>query len=362
MTIMSSYEAAIASGDIEDDPKQRQIIIIMDDLAKTVGHPRKFFLNWRRPRAVKGLYLFGPVGTGKTYLMDLFYEQLDTRRKVRFHFHQFMQQIDLQLRLLQGHKNPLQIIAANLAKTTHLLCFDEFLVQDMAHAMILAELLKALFANGIILVATSNTRPDDLYANGVQRARFLPAIALIKAECTVLELTNKRDYRLGRASKMETWLFPLNEVTTTCFTSQFIALEPENESLGWLSIQNREIPFIKCGKRAVWFDFKVICNMPRSQLDYLEIADRFATLFISDIPILGENDIVFTILFVHLIDVTYDRGIRLVVSAQVPLAQLYRGGEMSDDFKRAASRLEEMQSDDYLRRHERRTVQSLSNL
>ncbi|KTC94391.1 cell division protein ZapE [Legionella erythra] len=359
MTILARYDAAIARGDIENDPLQRPIIRVMDELAAALGQPKKSFFSWRRTQGIKGIYLYGSVGVGKTFLMDLLFEEVKIREKIRFHFHHFMQQIDAQLRRLQGQKDPLQVIAKNLAKTTRLLCFDEFLVHDVAHAMILAELLKALFANGIVLVATSNIKPDDLYLNGVQRARFLPAIALIKSHCQILALNQPRDYRVGRDIQLETFFYPLNESTKNRFSTQFALMEPASRSAGTVTVQNREIPYIRCGEEAIWFDFKVICNLPRSQLDYLELVDRFSNFFVSDMPQLHERDTVYAILFVHFIDVLYDRGIRLILSAEVPLTELYLKGEMSQAFKRTLSRLQEMQSQDYLRRPPRRAVHHL---
>lgn len=359
MTISARYDALIARGEIENDPLQRPIIAVMDELADALGQPKKSFLSWRRTKGINGIYLYGSVGVGKTFLMDLLFEEVNIREKIRFHFHHFMQQIDAQLRRLQGQKDPLQVIAKNLAKTTRLLCFDEFLVHDVAHAMILAELLKALFANGIVLVATSNIKPDDLYLNGVQRARFLPAIALIKSHCQVLALNQPRDYRVGRDIQLETFFYPLNESTQSRFSAQFALMEPASRPAGTLTVQNREIPYIRCGEEAIWFDFKVICNLPRSQLDYLELVDRFSSFFVSGMPQLHERDTVYAILFVHFIDVLYDRGARLILSAEVPLTELYLKGEMSQAFRRTLSRLQEMQSQDYLSRPPRRAVHHL---
>ena len=362
MTLISHYDAAIASGDIQDDLRQRQVLLSMQRLAEELQMPKRSWFHRRHKQQVLGLYIHGPVGVGKSYLMDLFYQQINERKKARFHFHHFMQQIDMQLRRLQGQKDPLWHIAADFSKRTRLLCFDEFLVHDVAYAMILAELLQAFFARGVILVATSNTCPDDLYLNGVQRARFLPAIALIKSHCEVISLGYKRDYRLGRERLVEAYLYPLGSATEERLTDQFDLLEQNSVSCGNLMVQNREIPFIKCGERAIWFDFKVICNLPRSQLDYLEIADRFDTIFVSDIPALTANDTVYAILLVHFVDVMYDRGIRLIISAATPLQQLYVQGEVLDSFKRTLSRLQEMQSADYARRHPRRQVQNWVNI
>ncbi|WED43179.1 cell division protein ZapE [Legionella cardiaca] len=361
MRLVQQYEAAIESGDIEDDVLQRTVLESMQRLADDLQLPRRSWLNWlqKLPQPI-GLYLYGPVGVGKTYLMDLFYQYVDESQKARIHFHHFMQQIDGQLRQLQGQKDPLRRIASELAKTIRLLCFDEFLVQDVAHAMILAELLQALFSEGVIIVITSNTPPDELYLNGVHRERFLPAIALIKTHCEVISLGEKRDYRLGRESLHTAYLHPLNLATETSLVEQFAVIAKKTENEGTLIVQNRSIPYIKCSERAIWFDFKVICNLPRSQLDYLEIADRFDTVFVSNIPALTENDTIYAILLIHFIDVMYDRGIHVVISAAVPVEQLYVQGEMSHEFKRTLSRLQEMQSVDYLRRHPKRKVQNLA--
>ncbi|MDP1603673.1 MAG: cell division protein ZapE [Legionella sp.] len=361
MNLIAQYDNAVARGDIVEDALQRQLLSPLETLSEALQAPRKQWFNWGKKSPVTGVYLYGPVGVGKTFLMDLFYDDVAITQKKRFHFHHFMQQIDAQLRRLQGQKNPLKRIAMDFAKSTQLLCFDEFMVEDVAHAMILAELLQALFDNGVALVATSNTRPDDLYLKGLHRERFIPAITAIKSHCQVVSLGDKRDYRLGRPLKLDTYIFPLGNNADQQLASQFEAIAPRADSSGVLTIQNREIPYLKRAENAIWFDFKVICNLPRSQLDYLEIAEKFDTIFISDIPALSENDTIFALLLVNFIDVMYDRGIRLILSAAVPIDELYKKGEMSQDFKRTYSRLQEMQSTDYLQRHPRRDVQNLEN-
>lgn len=359
MTLNNVYDNAIARGDIENDLAQRQILIPMQRLLDQLVKRRRFSLRWHHRQPVKGLYIHGAVGGGKTFLMDLFFAQVPIQEKRRFHFHQFMQQVDARLRRLQGAPNPLLRIADELAKKARVLCLDEFLVNDIADAMILGELLNALFERGVVIVSTSNTPPDDLYRNGIQRARFLPAIKAIKAHCEVLSLSEKRDYRLGRQINLETWLFPLTEQNYNKMVKQFSLLEEEYQCESVISIQSRDIPYVRCGKRSVWFEFKVICNVPRSQLDYLEIARRFDTVFVSDIPVLQERDTVFAILLMHFVDVMYDSGIRLVFSAAIPLDQLTINGEIAQSFKRTISRLQEMQSADYLTRHLRRVEQSM---
>ena len=359
MTLLDKYDAAAACAEINNDPSQRHVITHMQRVADELAASSPSWFNCWRKKPVTGLYLHGPVGVGKTYLGDLFYQNVVEPRKSRFHFHHFMQQVDAQLRRLQGQKDPLRRIAANIAKTTRLLCFDEFMVHDVADAMILAELLQALFAHDVVLVATSNTPPDELYSQGVQRERFLPAIALIKQHCQVLTLAAHPDYRLGRAPQRQAYLYPLDKAAQNVLIEQFAAIAPDVQEGIDLCVQNRLIPCVKCSERAVWFKFDIICNLPRSQLDYIEIADRFETVFVSDIPILTVNDTVRIILLIHFIDVMYDRGIRLVISAAVAVEQLYLKGEMYTVFQRTLSRLAEMQSEDYSRRHQRRQLQSL---
>lgn len=357
MSLMQHYEAAIHRGEINDDPLQREILEQMERLAADL---HKINSSWCLPwckQQIKGLYIYGPVGAGKTYLVDLFYQHIDESKKARFHFHHFMQQVDAQLRQLQGQKNPLQIIAKKLAKSVRVLCFDEFLVHDVAYAMILAELLQAVIAQGVILVISSNTPPDDLYLNGVHRARFLPAITAIKNNCDVLNLNEQRDYRVGREPLLDAYLYPLNEHTQQAMERQFTFLAPEFKESGVIRIQNRDIPYLKCADKSIWFAFDVLCNLPRSQLDYLEIADKFDTIFVSGIPVLTEGHTLQTIMLIHFIDVMYDRGINIIISAAVPVEELYVKGEMAEPFKRTLSRLTEMQSIDYLARHPKREVQ-----
>lgn len=358
MTLLTHYEAAIQRGEITDDPLQKEVLVSMQRLVDELRKPKPYCFQPKK--LIKGLYIYGPVGVGKTYLVDLFYQHAGERKKARFHFHHFMQQIDIQLRKLQGQKDPLRHIAKNLAKTTRLLCFDEFLVHDVAYAMILAELLQALMQHGVILVISSNTHPDDLYLNGVHRDRFLPAIALIKKNCDLLHLNEKRDYRMGRTPLLEAYLFPLNVHSEQAMKHQFDLLVHNAEENGVIRVQNRDIPYLKCGSKSIWFAFDVLCNLPRSQLDYLEIAERFDTIFVSGIPALTEKHTAQTIMFIHFIDVMYDRGIKIVISAAVPVEELYVKGEMKDTFKRTLSRLVEMQSVDYLSRHPRRMVQDMA--
>ncbi|TAL64789.1 MAG: cell division protein ZapE, partial [Legionella sp.] len=340
MNLVQQYDAAIARGEINDDPLQRELLSPLQRLADELNTSKNSWFSWLSANTIKGIYIYGPVGVGKTYLVDMFYDAVDVPKKARFHFHHFMQQIDMQLRKLQGQKDPLRQIAKTIAKTTRLLCFDEFLVHDVAYAMILVKLLPELIAQKVILVISSNSKPDELYWKGVQRDRFLPIIALLKQQCEVLFLNDQVDYRLGRTPLLDAYLYPLNEQTHKAMQTQFALLGPIEEKNGVILVQNREIPFLERNDRTIWFVFTVICDLPRSQLDYLEISDRFDTIFVSNVPILTEKHTTQAIMFIHFIDVMYDRGIKVIISAAVPVNELYVQGEMVDAFKRTKSRLE----------------------
>lgn len=351
MNLFEAYNAEVKQGSIVDDANQRLILGHLQRLVTALSQSTPWYRRWQQ-KTIPGMYICGPVGIGKTYLMDLFYHAIPESRKARFHFHHFMQQVDQQLRLLQGHANPLMQVAKKLSKSTRILCLDEFLVNDVAHAMILAELLTALFKYNVILVATANTRPDDLYLNGVGRERFLPAIALLKNNCEVMVLAEHRDYRLGRAPLSQAYLSPLNHASAMSLSEQFEAIAKQKPQNSYLEIQQRQIAVVGLGASIVWFEFDVICNLPRCQLDYIEIADRFSTVIVANISALTIQDTVKAILLIHLVDVFYDRGIRLIISAAVPAKELYLTGEKQDEFARTLSRLEEMQSADYLSRHD----------
>lgn len=352
MTLTEQYDLAESKGLIQQDCFQRQMLPHFQRVIDELNQTSWSWFGLRPRQSVTGIYLHGPVGVGKTYLMDLFYQHLEISNKARFHFHQFMQRVDAALRRLQGHQDPLRRVASDVAKKTRLLCLDEFFVHDIADAMMLAELLRALFAKGVVLVVTSNIPPDALYRDGLQRARFLPAIELIKAHCQVLALEERQDYRLGRPLLKDTYFYPLTDETEQALKAQFQTYAiGVVEQDGVLMVQNRPIPFIKCSQGTVWFSFDVICNIPRSPLDYLELATRFDTILISDMPKLGPQDTVRALLLMHLIDVMYDKGVRVIFSAAVPLQELYETGSKRAAFQRTVSRLYEMQSTDYLPRH-----------
>ncbi len=341
--LLQRYDAAIKSGEIKPSYAQREAVIALDKLSKVLQERTWFF----RHKRCQGLYLYGPVGVGKTYVLDLFYESLPDKHKARVHFHRFMQQVDAELRRVQGAPNPLIRVAKKLANSIRVLCLDEFLVHDVADAMILADLLKHLVSLGVIFVITANTKPDDLYLGGVHRERFIPAIELIKTHCDVMILDEHDDHRLGKMSMPKTYVTPCNPASDVLLEQSFDELAGACEQEGQICIQNREILYRKKGDIAVWFEFDVICNLPRSQLDYLELADKFNIIFVSRVPMISPDDTTHAILFIHFIDVMYDRKIRLVLSAETTPEGIYPNGPMRETFLRTESRLKEMQSYEY---------------
>ncbi len=353
MMLADAYDAALKCGDIEDDSEQRRLLVPLQRVANVVASQQAWYRFLLPKQPLKGLYISGPVGVGKTYMMDLFYRSLLDDRKLRIHFLHFMQQIDQKLRFLQGCADPVQRIASEFARQYRVVCIDEFMVNDVAHAMILAELLQALFTQRVVLVATSNTKIDDLYLNGMNRERFLPALALLHQYCEEIMLHSSMDYRLGKPVTLHAYVHPLTMSNQQLLEEQFQSLAgTEVTPGGTIWVQSRLIPVVKSSSDVIWFDFNVICAMPRSQLDYIELADRFHTIFIANVPELGQlSSHTAVVLLIQLVDILYDRGIRLVISAAVDMSRLYASGPLRQEFTRTLSRLEEMQSDSYLSRH-----------
>ena len=303
---------------------------------------------------VRGLYFWGGVGRGKTYLMDTFYDTLPFKRKMRAHFHRFMQRVHRELKALAGEKNPLQIIARKLADEARVICFDEFFVSDIADAMILSGLFESLFGHGVTLVATSNIEPDGLYKDGLQRARFLPAIALIKQHTLVLNVDGGTDYRLRTLEKAELYHYPLDAEADVSLRRSFEALAPEpGRANQVLEVEGREIPVRCVAEDVAWFDFAALCDGPRSQNDYIELAREYHAVLISDVPQFDANRDDQARRFINLVDEFYDRNVKLVLAAAVPLDQLYHGPRLKFEFERTKSRLLEMQSHEYLGREHR---------
>jgi cell division protein ZapE len=302
---------------------------------------------------VKGLYFWGGVGRGKTYLVDTFFDALPFEQKMRTHFHRFMKRVHEEMRTLKGEKNPLTIIGRRFADEARVICFDEFFVSDITDAMILAMLLEELFKNGVSLVATSNIVPDGLYKDGLQRARFLPAIALLKQHTEIVNVDSGVDYRLRALEQAELFHWPLDAAAEESLQKSFTSLLPEhcavqeNEAL---MIENRAITARKVGDDVAWFEFRELCDGPRSQNDYIELGKIFHAVLIANVEQMSVAKEDMARRFINLVDEFYDRNVKLIISAEVELKDLYTGGRLTFEFQRTLSRLLEMQSHEFLSR------------
>ncbi|MCL4149719.1 UNVERIFIED_CONTAM: hypothetical protein GTU68_016454 [Idotea baltica] len=288
--------------------------------------------------------------------MDNFYESLPFERKMRAHFHRFMRRVHRELKQLEGEKNPLEKVADRIAGEARVICFDEFFVSDIADAMLLGTLLELLFDRRIVLVATSNIVPDNLYKNGLQRQRFLPTITLLNQHTDVVNLDGGIDYRLRALEQAELYHSPLDDEAEQALMSAFKGLVPaigEVQEGVTLEVENRQIPCRYISEDVVWFDFDVICNIPRSQYDYIELAREFHAVLVGDVPKMGRKNDDQARRFVNLVDEFYDRNVKLVLSAEVDMASLYAEGGLEFEFQRTQSRLLEMQSHEYLARPHR---------
>lgn len=349
MALIDYYQKLVKSGKIIDDPRQHSIIeklqTIQEHLKQNKGRLHKFKSLFQKKTPVKGIYLWGNVGIGKTFLMDIFYENLPFDDKLRIHFHQFMQKVHHQLSELQGEKNPLQKIAHKFAKKISIICFDELSVTNIVDAMLLAQLFKSMINEGICLLFTSNVAPDDLYKNGLQRQQFLPAIKLIKQHTEVVNLKAEYDYRMTHEFENNFFWTPINEETKRKMEHAFlmfsegaaIVKEP-------MLIHNRFTKVIKRANGVIWFDFMELCGIPRSQEDYLSLIENYHTFFISNLKMIlpYQHDLAES--FIKLIDVLYDAKIRIVISSEVSIHNLYPEGKLIKTFARTKSRLTEMQS------------------
>ena len=319
--------------------------------AKVAGLMGKKISSNREPvlPRVKGLYFWGGVGRGKTYLVDTFYESLPFPDKMRTHFHRFMQRVHNELTHYKGEKNPLTLIAGKFATEARVICFDEFFVKDITDAMILANLLEALFERGVVLVATSNIVPDDLYKEGLQRARFLPAITLVNRYCEVVNVDSGVDYRLRALERAAIFYSPLNNEAERELARSFRELAGhEGESDTSLEVNHRVLKARRLHEDVAWFEFLELCDGPRSQNDYIELAREFHTVLVSNVTYMDAKKDDQARRFINMVDEFYDRGVKLLMSAEVPIEQLYRDGKLVFEFQRTLSRLQEMQSREYL--------------
>lgn len=349
------YAQGVAERKWSDDSAQHIALIAFDRMFDALAEETSPSL-WQRLRGQRremprGLYLWGSVGRGKTFLMDLFFESLPIEEKTRVHFHRFMQGIHAELRSLSGHSDPLVTVAERIAAKTRVLCLDEFFVLDIGDAMILGNLLKALFANDVMLVTTSNTAPTNLYKDGLQRERFLPAIGLLETHCEIAEMASPTDWRLRALKQAPVYLTPPDSNAERGMLAIFrrIAGGSARENFS-LTINERPVAVRRESDGAIWFDFDAICEGPRGVADFIFLARSYHTVLISGVPEFTPQTEDAAQRFVELVDELYDHGVKLVLSAAVPIIDLYDGRRHRAVFARTESRLIEMQSEDYLGR------------
>ncbi|TXT41293.1 MAG: AFG1-like protein ATPase [Comamonadaceae bacterium] len=353
MTVRKIYQDELAARGYSADPAQLRAVQVLETCAREWSKYREQRSNAlkkliNRPPIPQGVYMHGGVGRGKSFLMDCFFSAVPLKRKTRLHFHEFMREVHRELASLQGTANPLDRLAKRIAEKYRLICFDEFHVSDITDAMILHRLLKALFAEGVGLVTTSNFKPDDLYLHGLNRDRFLPAIALLKQHFHVINVDNGTDYRGQTLSQLELYHAPLGESADAAMKNAFERLAESQDDDPVLKIEDRKILAHRKAGGLVWFDFKSLCGGPRSQNDYLEIATQFHTVLLSDVPQMPPRMSSEARRFTWLIDVLYDRRVKLIMSAEVAAPELYTEGLMANEFARTVSRIHEMQSAEFL--------------
>ncbi len=338
----------------DDDPAQRAALASLDRIHAAFAARREAGL-WKSiqlrmaPKPVRGLYLWGAVGRGKTFLTDLLLESLPHEKKLRLHFHRFMGRVHAELAKLEGKADPLQDVAAHFAEQARLFCLDEFFVTDIADAMILSGLLQELFERGVTLLTTSNIQPALLYRDGLQRAKFLPAIALIEKNCEVRELQSAQDFRLRALTTSGVYFTPDDAAAEAAMSAMFERIAPGSRRKDTpVRVNGRDIPVRRRSDAVIWFDFAALCEGPRAVADYIELAQSYNTVLISHVPQLSTTQENEARRFINLVDEFYDHGVNLVIAADVPLADLYRGERLRAEFERTHSRLIEMQSAEFL--------------
>jgi len=301
------------------------------------------------PQVPRGLYFWGGVGRGKSFLMDVFYACVPYKRKRRIHFHNFMAEVHREMKVLAATKDPLIALADKIAKSTRLLCFDEFQVSDIADAMILGRLMEALFARGVVMIITSNYPPEDLYPNGLQRQKFLPTIELLQHNLRIINVDSGTDYRLRERASTPLFMLTSDAESDPHMQAIFKRLSAGKiQQKHQIEVQGRAIQVKKLAAKVVWFDFSELCGSPRAQADYLEIAHRFPAVFISDVPQMSANEAAEAQRFIWLVDVLYDNRVKLVASAAAIPEELFTNDEQAKEFSRTVSRLTEMHSQNYL--------------
>lgn len=355
------YQRDLSKPGFFSDPAQQRAVELLqglhDDLVKLAARRPSILARLlparQAPVTVRGLYFWGGVGRGKTYLMDNFYESLPFAEKMRTHFHRFMRMVHRDLDALRGEKNPLEKVADRIAARTRVICFDEFFVSDITDAMILGTLLEGLFSRGVTLVATSNIIPDELYRDGLQRQRFLPAIELLKRNCRVINVDGGVDYRLRALEQAEIYHSPLDHGAEQALLNAFFSLVPAAGEVRHdteLPVEGRSIACRAVGEDVVWCEFRALCHGPRSQNDYIEIAREFHAVLVSNIHVMQSQEDDIARRFINMVDEFYDRNVKLILSAQAGVKELYTGTRLAFEFQRTVSRLLEMQSSEYLAR------------
>jgi len=351
--VQAAYQAELAARGFASDPAQQRAIEALQHCADTWAAYRQKRSNAlkkliHRPEVPQGVYLYGGVGRGKSFLMDCFFHAVPIRRKTRLHFHEFMREVHREMLRLQGTQNPLDTLGANIAKKYKLICFDEFHVADITDAMILHRLLLALFAHRVGFVTTSNFHPDALYPDGLHRERILPAIALLHARMHVVNVDHGIDYRQRTLENARLYHTPLDAAAEAALQHTFAQLAPVRDETPELQVNSRTLVARRRAGGVVWFDFQQLCAAAHSQNDYLEIASQFHTVLLSNVPRMSANMASPARRFTWLVDVLYDRRVKLVLSAAVPPEQLYTQGPLAHEFVRTVSRLQEMQSREFL--------------
>ncbi len=367
MTPLERYQQDLKRDDFSYDPTQEMAVghlqRLYDDLVAAERAPKPSFMQrlggkikGQKEEPIRGLYFWGGVGRGKTYLMDTFYDSLPFERKMRTHFHRFMQRVHKELKELDGTKNPLVAIGRKYADEARIICFDEFFVTDITDAMILGGLMQELFNNGVALVATSNIVPDGLYKDGLQRQRFLPAIEMLKKYTEVVNVDGGIDYRLRTLEQAELYHWPLDEGADKSLNSSFESLAPdlvEEQKDAQVEVNGRMIKARRVCEDVAWFDFSALCEGARSQNDYIELGKIYHAVLLSNVPQMGRKNDDAARRFINLVDEFYDSGVKLIISAEVGIPDIYTEGRLNFEIERTQSRLLEMQSHEYLAREHR---------
>ena len=363
--ITAAYQTLLQDQKLVEDPHQEIVVQALQDLhdelcckdfdnSTFMQQITAIFSRKSSGDVIQGLYIWGGIGRGKTFSMDLFFSNLHIQEKLRLHFHHFMKQAQQMLKKYRSEENPLALVAKEFANKAKVLCFDEFFVNDIGDAMIMAGLLNGLFENNVVLIATSNTKPSSLYKNGLQRERFLPAIDLLHKHTKVIELGGETDHRFEFLQSRDVYNSPVNASSHDWLEHNFLNLVAKKSEDAWgkIKISGRNIQAIRHSEKIAWFDFEALCDGPRSVLDYIDLANKFNTVLLSHVPIFSNKDDQAR-RFMNLVDEFYDRNVKLILSAQASPTKLYRGSRLKNEFKRTASRLIEMQSHEYLEKQHR---------